>query len=351
MQLAIFRNYRIPNLCKNSSVFLTLLIAVILALILTLLRAPAFSFEYFSLAAMYLIWLLLGSLSILCLLRKHFNQWQAYASALASIGIFLLVFVLIELVNSWIFQSTDNALPSLSAEFFNRAMAVLCVAFFLVSFFSLLHTLDRGAQSESQSRLQALQSRIRPHFLFNSLNTISELVSFAPDKAEQAIQSLSALFRASLDDANDQHTLKQELALCQEYLSLEKWRLGARLNYQESINVKAAEILYVPKLILQPLLENAIVHGVAASEQGGEVELDVRETRSHLSIKVSNTKPEHETTSRGSGLAVENIRERLFVLYDDDYYLKLRDEGNSYSVVMRLPKKSGLLYEYQHGHC
>lgn len=340
MQLAIFRNFRIPNLCKNSSVFLTLLVAVLLALILTLLRASAFSFEYFSLASMYLIWLSLGSLSILCLLRKHFNQWQPIMAALASITVFLLVFLLIELVSAWIFLDPGSQSFALADEFLNRALAVLCAAFFLVSFFSLLHTLDRGAQSESQSRLQALQSRIRPHFLFNSLNTISELVSVAPDKAEQAIQSLSALFRASLDDANDQHTLEQEISLCREYLNLEKWRLGARLNYQESINVKAAKILYVPKLILQPLLENAIVHGVAVSEQGGLVELDIRETRSHLSIKVSNTKGKQTAASRGSGLAVENIRERLFVLYDDDYYLKLRDEGSAYSVVMRLPKKN-----------
>jgi len=340
MQIAVFKNYRIPNLCKNSSVFLTLLVVVTITLILALLRLGSFSFEYFSLAAMYLIWLFLGSLSILCIARQRINQLPPAIAVLVSLLIFMLMFTMVEIASYWLFGSNID----FDDYLWRRALAALCVGLFVVSFFSILHTLDRGAKSESQSRLQALQSRIRPHFLFNSLNTIAELVSFEPEKAEQAIQSLSTLFRASLDDANNQHTLEQELSLCREYLNLEKWRLGDRLEYQESISLKNTKSFYVPKLILQPLIENAIIHGVSLMDSGGKVMLDIRETRSHLSVRVSNSKPEIEAPlgeqqESGFGLAVENIRERLFVLYDDDYYFKSRDDNDEYAVVMRLPKK------------
>lgn len=339
MSIAILRNFRVPNLCKNTSVLLTVLIGLSLALILSLLHSGPFSWEYFSLSAIYLIWLFLGSITLLCLGRKMINQTKQVYGLLISVGIYLLVFVIIELIFYVLLPAPGDVI---SGGVLRRGLASLCFALLVVSFFSVLHTLDLGAKSESQARLQALQSRIHPHFLFNSLNTISELVSLAPNRAEQAIESLSELFRASFDDA-DQHTLQQELDLCRQYLSLEKLRLEDRLTVVETIELKHSSTLFVPRLILQPLLENAVLHGAAGLASGGNIKLDIREAGNYLSIKVSNSKAKKAVRSGGAGLALDNIRERLFVLYDDDHYFKIRDESERFSVIMRLPKKTAPL--------
>jgi len=282
--------------------------------------------------------LALGSIALLCLNRHWLNQQNSLISLLAPSIILLLVFLLIEVVGKlWI---ADNAEQDFfNPGFGNRAMAVALGGIMLTAFFSLLSRLEKGAKVETQSRLQSLQSRIKPHFLFNSLNTVAELISVDPNAADQSIQSLSMLIRASLDDVNDQHTLDKELALCDGYVQLERLRLGSRLDFISDISVTHAGKLYVPKLILQPLIENAIIYGVYAEDNVGEVRLDVRETDRHLSLKVRNTIPANPSDRHGTGIAIDNIKERLQVMYDDDYAFNVRINDARYSVIMRIPKR------------
>jgi two-component system sensor histidine kinase AlgZ len=195
---------------------------------------------------------------------------------------------------------------------------------------------------EAQARLQALQSRIRPHFLFNSLNTISELTATEPEQAEQAIASLSSLFRASLDEAKNMHTLDSEIHLCERYLELERWRLADKLEIEWINSIENTRTWQVPKLILQPLLENAVMHG---ADKYGCVKLtiDLRESKTDLSIKVVNSqgiKDQSNNQNKGNGIALNNIRERLFVLYDDQQAFRIRNDPDKYQVIMRLPKKA-----------
>ena len=307
-------------------------------MIVALSKGVSFSFGYFSLLTFYLSWLTLGSVALLCLTRHWLNRQSSAATLLAPTIILLLVFVIIEMIGKlWI---VDNAPQSLfNPGVINRALAITLLGALVTAFFSLLSRLEKGAKAETQSRLQSLQSRIKPHFLFNSLNTVAELISVEPAAAEQSIQSLSLLIRASLDDVNDQHTLEQELKLCDGYVHLERSRLGARLNYSSDIVVTHADKLYVPKLILQPLIENAIIYGVYDEAGIGRVRLNIRESSNHLSLKINNTIPANPSERHGTGIAIDNIKERLQVMYDDDYSFNARVNDTDYSVVMRIPKR------------
>ena len=204
--------------------------------------------------------------------------------------------------------------------------------------FVLLGNLQQRGNTEAQARIRALQARIRPHFLFNCFNTIAELVATDAAKAEVAVHSLSLLFRASLDSENSFHSLQKELNLCQGYLELERLRLDSRLNVQWQVAIAEAETLKVPKLILQPLIENALTHGM--SEDGSVyVSIDLRETKTDISIEIKNrVAPASGRHQEGHGIALENIRERLLVLYDDKQTLRARQDNEYYRVLLRFPK-------------
>ncbi len=213
----------------------------------------------------------------------------------------------------------------------------LLVSLLVLRFFALLSVLDRRSKAEAESRILALQSRIQPHFLFNSLNTISELTVVDPSKAEKAIGSLSMLFRAGLENQRNNHSLERELVLSKRYIELEKLRYGDRLTVDWTIEVNDAEQMKVPKLIVQPLLENAIVHG---EQHDGTINIlvDVRESRNHLSFRLENAKSISESSRTGHGIALDNIRERLLVLYDDQHTFQVKSSDDLFVVLMRIPK-------------
>ena len=130
-----------------------------------------------------------------------------------------------------------------------------------------LHTRE---ESELHARIQALQSRIRPHFLFNSMNIIASLIPVDPDVAETVVEDLSELFRASLQEEGSEVSIEEELALCRRYTRIEYLRLGERLNIEWQIE-DAVESVKIPLLTLQPLLENAIYHGIQPMPEGGTI--------------------------------------------------------------------------------
>jgi len=261
------------------------------------------------------------------------------AARIVGLSVCMLIGLLVEcsaafISNNLVFDS--SVLTSISG---GRLIALAIGFLVLFRLFDLLVVLERRHQAESVLRLDALQSRIRPHFLFNSLNTISELAATQPDQAESAIEALAMLFRANLETDKSQHSLQRELDLCERYVNLERWRLGDRLSYKMSISVAVPANYLIPKLLIQPLIENAITHGVSAK---GSVKLivDVRETDTDISIKVDNKKGVEQAISRGNGIAIDNIKERLIVLYDDQHTFRVKDNDNRYSVLMRLPKHS-----------
>ncbi len=164
------------------------------------------------------------------------------------------------------------------------------------------------------ARLSELQARIRPHFLFNTLNTAIALVRAEPAKAETLLEDLSDLFRHALMDQGKSVTLLDEIMLAQRYLAIEKLRFGERIQVEWSLDPDAASAK-LPPLLLQPLVENAVKHGVEPCAQGAQIKISTQRRRSSVVIKVTNTVPVG-SSQPGSGLALANVRDRIRLLHD-----------------------------------
>lgn len=191
----------------------------------------------------------------------------------------------------------------------------------------------------SEAKLAALTARIRPHFLFNSLNAAIALVRTRPSDAEMVLENLADLFRAQLQDANQSSTLGREIELAQGYLAIETIRMGeARL--QSNWLIEAPEHAEVPHLLLQPLLENAVYHGIEPSHRPGEININIIKRQEWIYIRIDNPLPEEGNTSKkrqGNQMALTNLSDRLALMYDADATVRSSKQGNIFRVDMRLP--------------
>jgi two-component system, LytTR family, sensor histidine kinase AlgZ len=190
----------------------------------------------------------------------------------------------------------------------------------------------------ASARLAELQSRIRPHFLFNALNTALALVRVDPENAETVLEDLSQLFRAALAEAGASVSLADEIELARRYLAIEKLRFGARLQLAWDLD-PAASAVRLPPLVLQPLVENAVRHGVEPAARGGRIRVSTRLRRGMVEIRVSNTLPARsERPGRpGTGMALANVRERLRLLHDVAATLDAAVEGELFEACIRVP--------------
>lgn len=196
----------------------------------------------------------------------------------------------------------------------------------------------------AEARLQALQARIRPHFLFNSLNAVLSLIRTEPRRAETTLEDLADLFRVLMRDTRDITTLGNEIRIGMQYLSIEKVRLGERLQVEWDTDGIAADVLQkatVPALLLQPLLENAVHYGVEASERNATIRIGVSRVRDRIEIVMTN--PFHaDAISTGNHMALDNIRERLTLLYDVEAQLTTQVANGQFAVHLYFPyKKAG----------
>jgi two-component system sensor histidine kinase AlgZ len=188
----------------------------------------------------------------------------------------------------------------------------------------------------TEARLQALTARIRPHFLFNSLNAVLSLIRAEPKRAEHALEELAELFRALMRDNRDLVPLADEIALCRQYLDLEKLRLGERLKVEWEIDDLPGEVL-VPALMLQPLLENAVYHGIEPVEAPGVIHIRFTRKGDELVIALDNPVCPGGSHQAGNRMALANIRERLALHYDLEARLEAQEENGIYKVNMVLP--------------
>jgi two-component system sensor histidine kinase AlgZ len=189
---------------------------------------------------------------------------------------------------------------------------------------------------QATARVHALQARIRPHFLFNSMNTIASLTRSNPVTAEQAVQDLADLFRANLSDKRDTITLEEECEVARTYQRIEELRLGSRLQVQWKIDSLPRKAL-VPGLMLQPLLENAIYHGIEPQPQGGTVTVTGELSGGQITIVVRNPVGGSQSEREGNRLALANIRERLELLYGERGLVKAGRFDAEYIVTLRFP--------------
>lgn len=189
---------------------------------------------------------------------------------------------------------------------------------------------------QTEARLAALNARIRPHFLFNALNAVLSLIRARPQQAEEALESLSDLFRAAMRDPASMVSLADEVDLARQYLELEHLRLGERLTVDWQIDPISLQVP-IPPLMLQPLLENAVYHGIEPSPTGGAVRVTIARDGDVLQIAVANPTTDPGRHVAGNHIALENIRERLALYYDLESRLEIATGPNEYEVRLILP--------------
>lgn len=215
-------------------------------------------------------------------------------------------------------------------------LLAMATAGLLLAYFELRSRALSPAQAEA--RLAALNARIRPHFLFNSLNAVLSLIRARPQQAEAALESLSDLFRAAMRDPGELVSLADEIDLGRQYLELEKLRLGERLHVDWQLAGVPMD-LPIPPLMLQPLLENAVYHGIEPSPEGGAVSVAIRQVGEELRIVISNPTAGQLPHAAGNQMALANIRERLALYYDLEARLETEAGDHRYDVRITLPCK------------
>ncbi|HYP67960.1 MAG TPA: histidine kinase [Thiobacillaceae bacterium] len=246
-----------------------------------------------------------------------------------------VVFCLALTIPSLVALSTNRALGDIpQASLAGILMFSGILALLLLGYFHLRSKALSPAITEA--RLEALQARIRPHFLFNSLNAVLSLVRSDPRRAERALEDLSDLFRALMSDSRTLAPLEDEIALTRAYLNLEELRLGDRLKVVWYIDKMPADAL-IPPLIIQPLVENAVYHGIEPHREGGEISLNVYRSQDMVHIVIRNPYAGEGHHHAGNKIALANIRERLSLHFDLDATLKSELLGAVYQVHITLP--------------
>ncbi len=324
------KNSRLPNL-HNLGIHLRILLIVnVLAVLAAMLLSKQFSDFLPKLAELSaviqpIILISMLSLYVLYPLLCKLKYWQG-----------MLAILLLEMAISAavvVFLTRYFAFDNISSAYRASALAGAVTAIVLYYFY-----LQARAYSPAiaEARLQALQARIRPHFLFNSINAVLSLIRSQPMRAESALEDMADLFRVLMAENRDLVPISQEISLCRQYLNIESLRLENRLKITWHIDDMPPEAL-IPPLILQPLLENAVYHGIEPMPEGGEIVVSITPKNKELHINISNPySPENDHHS-GNKMALKNIRERLKLHFDLEASLKSEAKNNRYNVSIRLP--------------
>jgi two-component system, LytTR family, sensor histidine kinase AlgZ len=218
---------------------------------------------------------------------------------------------------------------------FARTLALAAItALLLLAYLRLLTRAYSPALAEA--RLQALQSRIRPHFLFNSLNAVLSLIRRDPRRAERALEDLADLFRFAMQDNRRFVPLADEIALLERYASLEQLRLGDRLAIDWDLDSAPLDAL-MPPMVLQPLLENAVYHGVEPATGAGRVAVRIERRGARVLARIENPYLEEHAHRAGNRMALENIRERLQLFFDAEARVEVRIADGRYVVEIEVP--------------
>lgn len=338
-------DFFLPDFCAPQALLMLVIVAELLALLLSLAgteRLDAFPWDELAMTSLLVQWIALVSAALLCKLRKPLMKLpSSTAAALA----FVVVVGLVALF-SWLAEPALR-LARISYVYEVSSHAILrnvlmgaIVAGLIMRYFYLQEQLRARQRTELTARLQALQSRIRPHFLFNSMNIIASLIHVDPDKAEQAVEDLSELFRASLK-AEGEVSMNEELELCQHYVNIEKFRLGDRLQVEWQINT-VPEQVRIPALTLQPLIENAIYHGVEPRSEQSVVRITIDYDGRDVSIIITNPVAHAPVSSaRGNRMALNNIRQRLMAHYGETAKLITQADESVHTTFVSYPLSLG----------
>lgn len=340
------RDFFLPDFCGARMVLAVVLVSELLALVFALAGSPSSTFlTELARVSLFVQWLGLTSAALLCSQRDRLAKLSvAWASAAAFALLLVNTLVFSELA---VWLGRRFALQGLNTSLFpadhlgfvlrNAAICLIVIAL-LLRYFFVSHQWRHHVRAEARSRIDALQARIRPHFLFNSMNTIAALTRSDPARAEEAVEDLADLFRATLKDSDKLLTLKEELELTRIYQRIEMLRLGDRLK----VRWEVAELpmrARLPGLTIQPLLENAIYHGIEPLDAGGTVVVAGRAEGDSVVLTVSNPlAPGVKSTERpGNQLALDNIRQRLRLAYGEQGDVEVAQSAERFEVTLRFP--------------
>lgn len=329
-------NRRLPDFRQPTQVLRVIVFAQGVALLLafapfTLEVSPWYRLGVISL---FVLWIALISCLAFSFFTPLLNKVSLWQLALLTQLILLTITAACTLISFWYFQQLAPTveLPSL---LFNNLLICFVVALLVTQFLIMADEQSRRITAQSQAELHALQARIRPHFLFNTLNSMAELLHQNAAAAEQALLDLAALFRAAMQSTTS-ISLQEELALCRRYLSLEQWRLGSRLAINWQLAADLPE-LQLPALTLQPLLENAILHGIEPAAAGGEITIRITYTKHMLKVEITNPRAGASTKEQHTGMALQNIRQRLAYAFGEDAQMLVVAQASFFQVTLVLP--------------
>jgi two-component system sensor histidine kinase AlgZ len=339
----------LPDFGTSANVVVLLVIAQFVALLLALVRDyPGGGFlQGLGEISILILWLAVSSAWLLAAARPYLASGSALRSSFLVLAIVLANTAISSQAIYW-FGSTygdpqlvgpASMFPQDRALFLLRNMAIaMVVTVAVLRYFYVAHQWRSNLENVAESRLMALQARIRPHFLFNSMNTIAALTRTDPAAAESAIEDLADLFRASLGNSDKPISLEQELEVTRVYQRMEEQRLGERLTVDWQLNDVPLQTL-VPGLTIQPLLENAIYHGIEPLASGGVVTITGETNDAMVTISVCNPlAPETYRNKReGHHLALDNIRQRLELAYGDNARLEVEELANRFRVLIGFP--------------
>ena len=332
----------LPDFCAASSVFVVVLIAELVAILLTLVAhdTPGLFLVELARNSLFILWLAILSSVVMCLFR---DRLESAGKTLA----FVLSFLILELL-CLVLAELSYQLSLFFPDFVTIRDSHFVFVFRIVAISSIIIALSmrylyvssewrRSIVLEAQARISALQALIRPHFLFNSMNTIASLTRTDPRQAEEAVEDLSDLLRANLGGSGNRTTLREELEVAAIYQRIEKLRLGDRLTVRWDVADLPMRAL-MPSLTIQPLLENAIYHGIELLPNGGEVTVSGNHDDKYLEIAISNPVAEGEKRAKiGNKMALSNIRQRFELAYGNRATVELEDGVSSYTVRLRFP--------------
>ncbi len=318
----------LPDFCATGTVFVVVLVAALVAIVLTLAgttESGRFLFEL-SKTALFTLWLALLGCGLMCVLR---SRLEGAGKTRAFVLGFLVLLAMCLLLAEIAYQLTRIFAESViihdsHAGFLFRTFMVSAIVIALgMRYLYVSSEWRRSIVLEAQARISALQALIRPHFLFNSMNTIASLT------------------RANLGSSKDRTSLKQELETAAIYQRIEKLRLGDRLRVRWDVADMPMRAL-IPSLTIQPLLENAIYHGIELLPDGGEVAVTGKRDGNDLVISMSNpVATGTERSKHGNKMAMNNIRQRFELAYGNRAAVEISDENDRFTVSLRFPLEEG----------
>lgn len=333
----------IPNFCQWRSLLTLMFLMEMVALVLVLANPTAndLFLAHFVLISLYLQWLGVCVAGVLCLARRWLHVARAGLVFFVCWGLILTVTACISDLGYRVAGIAIDAAylsDETRIEFVLRNVAVSAiVGLLMLRYFWARDQWRNQVTAEGEARYQALHARIRPHFLFNSLNSLAALIPIKPQAAETMVEDLADLFRVSLDTRHRLVPLSEELDLVRKYLRIEQTRLGSRLGADWDVPESLMNA-QIPLLTIQPLVENAVYHGVAKVTGIATIAIRAHDNGRHMLIDVENPLPPDDRPGHtGSRTAVENIAQRVRLIYGEGASLTLDRGDGVFRARLRLP--------------